>query len=164
MSFPSIKIFRFLAVISAATVFSFSALAAEKIERIENDSGEVSLYRVVIPAADRFAPFVLTIHAGDTVQWTNRDEDDHTLTSVNRFTSPGFRGVNYLIRGTDANHGFPGVLRLRFSAPGTFVYRCLFHSALDSYGQPVAPGPHGGIQDRNGNFGTPMMGVITVLP
>jgi hypothetical protein len=28
----------------------------------------------------------------------------------------------------------------------------------------VAPGPDGGIQDPNGNFGTPMNGVITVLP
>jgi hypothetical protein len=26
------------------------------------------------------------------------------------------------------------------------------------------PGPDGGIEDANGNFGTPMSGVITVLP
>ena len=28
----------------------------------------------------------------------------------------------------------------------------------------AAPGPDGGIQDDDGNYGTPMMGVITVLP
>ena len=37
-----------------------------------------------------------------------------------------------------------------------------FHAHLDAYHQPVAPGPEGGIQDSNGNFGTPMMGVVTV--
>jgi hypothetical protein len=35
---------------------------------------------------------------------------------------------------------------------------------LDAAYQLVAPGPEGGIQDAKGNFGTPMMGVITVLP
>jgi hypothetical protein len=34
---------------------------------------------------------------------------------------------------------------------------------LDADNQPKAPGPDGGIQDSNGNFGTPMNGVITVL-
>jgi hypothetical protein len=34
---------------------------------------------------------------------------------------------------------------------------------LDAHHQPIAPGPDGGIQDANGNFGTPMNGVITVL-
>jgi len=34
---------------------------------------------------------------------------------------------------------------------------------LDSFNQPKAPGPDGGIQDPNGNFGTPMNGVITVV-
>ena len=33
----------------------------------------------------------------------------------------------------------------------------------DSDNQPLAPGPDGGIQDSNGNFGTPMSGVITVV-
>jgi hypothetical protein len=32
----------------------------------------------------------------------------------------------------------------------------------DAAQQPVAPGPDGGIEDPPGNFGTPMMGVITV--
>ena len=53
---------------------------------------------------------------------------------------------------------------LRFDRPGVFVYYCRFHSMLDDDHQPKAPGPNGGIQDDNGNFGTPMMGVITVLP
>jgi hypothetical protein len=36
---------------------------------------------------------------------------------------------------------------------------------LDEFNQPIAPGPDGGVQDATtGNFGTPMSGVITVLP
>jgi hypothetical protein len=44
------------------------------------------------------------------------------------------------------------------------VYYCRFHAQLDAFNQPIAPGPDGGVQDANGNFGTPMSGVITVLP
>ena len=35
---------------------------------------------------------------------------------------------------------------------------------LDADSRPVAPGPHGGVQDATGNFGAPMSGVITVSP
>ena len=69
-----------------------------------------------------------------------------------------------MLPGTVANGGNPGTFHLRFTHAGTFVYFCRFHSHLDGFNQPVAPGPEGGIQDANGNFGTPMMGVITVLP
>jgi hypothetical protein len=71
--------------------------------------------------------------------------------------------LNQLIPGTDSNGGKPGVFRLRLDHAGTFVYYCRFHAKLDGDSQPVAPGPDGGIQDSNGNFGTPMSGVITVV-
>jgi len=120
--------------------------------------------KVVIPGEDRFTPFVLTIRAGDSVQWVNQDTDDHTVVSDDAFNTSSHRGINQLIPGTDSNNGQPGTLTLRFNKPGTFVYYCRFHSHLDAHNQPAAPGPDGGIQDANGNFGTPMMGVITVLP
>jgi hypothetical protein len=47
-------------------------------------------------------------------------------------------------------------------SPGKENDYCRFHAHLDANNQPVAPGPDGGIQDPNGNFGTAMMGVITV--
>jgi len=64
--------------------------------------------------------------------------------------------------GGTASKGGPGTFALTFTHPGTFVYYCRFHSHLDAANQPVAPGPKGGIQDANGNFGTPMMGIVTV--
>lgn len=120
-------------------------------------------HQVTVPGEDRFTPFALTIHAGDSVQWVNQDTDDHTVVSDNPFNTAGHAGTDHLLPGTDSNGGQPGTFTLRFTHPGSFVYYCRFHSHLDSFNQPVAPGPRGGIQDATGNFGTPMMGVITVV-
>ena len=119
---------------------------------------------VIVPEEDRFSPFALTIRSGEDVEWVNMDTDDHTVVSNDFFNTAGHNGTNVLLLGTDNNNGTPGTFRLHFSHPGTFHYYCRFHAHLDSDHQPVAPGPRGGIQDANGNFGTPMMGVITVLP
>jgi plastocyanin len=116
-----------------------------------------AMRRVQVPGEDRFAPFALVIHAGDSVKWTNGDTDDHTVVSDDFFNTAGHQGFDQLLPTGSS-------LVLSFSHPGTFVYYCRFHATLDSYYQPIAPGPDGGIQDANGNFGTPMSGVITVLP
>ncbi len=126
--------------------------------------GAPRLFDVTIPTADRFIPVTLQIRVGDTVRWTNNDTDDHTIVSVTPFDSTGPRQLNIVIPGTDSNGGQPGVYTITFNRPGMFLYHCRFHSHLDGYNQPVAPGPDGGIQDSHGNFGTPMMGEITVLP
>ena len=120
--------------------------------------------QVIVPEEDRFTPFAQTIHVGDVVKWINMDTDDHTVVSDDFLNTTGRFGVNVLLKGTDNNGGKPGTFSMRFPAPGTFVYYCRFHSHLDDHHQPAAPGPDGGIQNDDGNFGTPMMGVITVLP
>jgi plastocyanin len=120
--------------------------------------------QVIVPEEDRFTPFAQTIHVGDAVKWINMDTDDHTVVSDDFLNTTGRFGLNVLLKGTDNNGGKPGTFSLRFTAPGTFVYYCRFHSHLDAHHQPTAPGPDGGIQADDGNFGTPMMGVITVLP
>ena len=126
----------------------------------EHDKG--CAQQVVVPGEDRFTPFALTIHAGDCVEWVNQDTDDHTVVSDDAFNTAGHGGVDQLLPGTDSNGGVPGTFALRFNHQGTFVYYCRFHSHLDDDNQPAAPGPRGGIQDASGNFGTPMMGVVTV--
>lgn len=120
--------------------------------------------QVIVPGEDRFAPFAITIRTGQSVQWVNLDTDDHTVVSNDFFNTAGHNGTNVLLKGTDSNGGVPGTFTLHFSHPGTFVYYCRFHAHLDNFHQPAAPGPDGGIQDANGNFGTPMNGIITVLP
>ncbi len=115
------------------------------------------VHQVTVPPADRFTPFSLQIRAGDSVRWTNNDEDAHTVVSDDAFDTAGNRGTDRLLPPD-------GKVTLRFNHPGTFVYYCRFHAKLDAFNQPVAPGPDGGIQDASGNFGTPMSGVVTVLP
>jgi len=114
--------------------------------------------KVKVPHADRFGPFAVTIHAGDKVRWVNNDEDDHTVVSDDAFDTAGHKNTDELL---GANGG---KVSLKFNHPGTFVYYCRFHAHLNGQNQPIAPGPDGGIEDNTGNFGTPMMGVVTVLP
>lgn len=123
-----------------------------------------SKHVVTVPGEDRFSPYVMVIKAGEQVTWVNQDTDDHTIVSNDFFTTTNHRGVNLLLKGTDSNNGNPGHITFRFDKPGVFAYYCRFHAMLDSAHQPVAPGPDGGIQDANGNFGTPMNGVVIVLP
>jgi plastocyanin len=64
-----------------------------------------------------FAPATLTVSAGSTVTWTNRDEEPHTVVaSDGSFHSPGM--------GTGANFSHT------FSAPGRFDYVCSIHPMM----------------------------------
>lgn len=64
-----------------------------------------------------FAPATLTIHAGGTVTWTNRDEEPHTVVAADgSFHSPGMgTGATY-------SHTFPSV--------GSFDYVCSIHPMM----------------------------------
>jgi plastocyanin len=120
---------------------------------------------VMVPEEDRFEPFVTTVKAGSSVRWINADTDDHTIVTDDFFNTTGQnKHVDMTLPGTESNGDQPGTAFLNFGHPGVFVYYCRFHSHLDASHQPVAPGPDGGIQDDSGNYGTPMMGVVVVLP
>ena len=111
----------------------------------------------VPPAPPALLAAQIPIRVGQTVKWTNNDTDDHTVVSNDTFNTAGPRGVNVLL---PANGG---TVTIKFGHPGLFPFYCRFHSMLDADQHPKAPGPDGGIQDQNGNYGTPMNGVITVL-
>jgi hypothetical protein len=102
-------------------------------------------------------PFAITVRVGQPVIWINNDTDDQTVVSNDAFDTAGHRGVNVTLKASG------GTFTLVFKHPGVFPFYCRFHSMLDADHQPKAPGPDGGIQDSNGNYGTPMNGVITVL-
>jgi len=158
-------IFAFAGLTVLVALFMGGVSGSAAKDRGKNDH---EVHVVTVPEADRFTPFAITIHRGDTVKWNNNDTDDHTVVSDDAVNSGGPLNVDHLLQGTDALNGQPGTFEIRFSNDGTFVYYCRFHSMLDSFNQPIAPGPEGGIQGGNplspNNFGTPMMGVITVLP
>src|SRR5712672_3272118 len=113
--------------------------------------------QIIVPDEDRFIPFAITVRVGQPVVWINNDTDDHTVVSDDAFNTAGHRGVNVTLKANG------GKFVLVFKHPGVFPFYCRFHSMLDADNQPKAPGPDGGIQDSNGNYGTPMNGVITVL-
>jgi amicyanin len=61
-----------------------------------------------------FAPATLTVTRGDTVTWTNHDEEPHTVVATGgAFHSPGM----------DAN----GTYSFTFTTAGTFDYICSIH-------------------------------------
>jgi plastocyanin len=146
---------RFRWFATALIAASVIVLAAQN--RIQaQDRGQMMVRQVIVPDEDRFAPYAITIRVGQTVQWVNNDTDDHTIVSNDAFNTAGHRGVNVLLPAG-------GTYKLTFKHAGVFPFYCRFHAMLDSQNQPIAPGPDGGIQDQNGNFGTPMNGVITVV-
>ncbi len=64
-----------------------------------------------------FAPATLTVKAGSTVVWTNRDEEPHTVAANDgSFHSPGM--------GTGATFSHT------FSTAGTFDYVCSIHPMM----------------------------------
>jgi plastocyanin len=113
--------------------------------------------QIIVPDEDRFIPFAITVRVGQPVTWVNNDADDHTVVSDDVFNTAGHRGTNVLLKANG------GTYTLVFRHPGVFPFYCRFHAMLDADNQPKAPGPDGGIQDANGNYGTPMNGVITVV-
>ncbi|HEX4825427.1 MAG TPA: plastocyanin/azurin family copper-binding protein [Candidatus Polarisedimenticolaceae bacterium] len=145
-----------------AVLLAFGALIAGALPAAAHSKTH---QQVIVPGEDRFKPFSITIHVGDTVEWINADTDDHTVVSNDVFNTTGDKNVDMLVPGTDNNNGSPGTFKLKFTKTGVWNYYCRFHSMLDDEHQPTAPGPMGGIQDpTTGNYGTPMMGVVTVVP
>ncbi len=61
-----------------------------------------------------FSPAIVTVTAGATVTWTNRDSDPHTATAMSGpFRSPTLNnGDSY---------------RYTFTTPGRFEYLCTIH-------------------------------------
>lgn len=64
-----------------------------------------------------FSPSSLTISAGTTVVWTNKDAVTHTVTSDNGTFDSGDMGKNTTFSNT-------------FSTVGTFRYHCRIHSGM----------------------------------
>jgi plastocyanin len=64
-----------------------------------------------------FAPTSLTVKAGSTVTWTNKDEEPHTIVSDTGVFRSG---------AIDTNESFS----FRFDKPGTYRYACSIHPRM----------------------------------
>lgn len=65
----------------------------------------------------KFNPPALTVHAGESVTWINRDETPHTVAEANK----SFRSAA-LDTGDKFSHAF--------TAPGTYTYFCTMHPQM----------------------------------
>jgi plastocyanin len=77
----------------------------------------VSAPGVVIARDFMFAPLTVTIAAGTTVTWTNRDDEPHTVVSDGGLFRSG---------ALDTNESFS----FKFDKPGTYHYACSIHPRM----------------------------------
>jgi len=80
--------------------------------------GETPAASTIVMAREfMFAPAALTVHAGSTVTWTNRDDEPHTVVSeAGLFRSAGL----------DTGESFS----FKFDRPGTYRYACSIHPRM----------------------------------
>ena len=101
---------RYILLLIALTVLASLALA--------------SLGKAATPAAPQFlikdfmfTPMSVTVKAGDTVTWTNKDDEPHTVVSDNGL----FRSAAL---DTDETFSF------KFDKPGTYHFACSIHPRM----------------------------------
>jgi plastocyanin len=80
-------------------------------------AGDASASTVVTAHEFMFAPASLTIPAGATVTWTNKDEEPHTIVSESGLFRSG---------AIDTNESFS----FKFEKPGTYHYACSIHPRM----------------------------------
>jgi plastocyanin len=94
-----------------------SANAGVQTQVPPNNAGSSGTDNIAI-SGFAFSPTSLTIHAGDTVVWTNQDYASHTIVSDDgtSFTSPS------VAQGQTYSH--------TFTTPGNFSYHCSIHPGM----------------------------------
>ncbi|OBJ94540.1 cupredoxin family copper-binding protein [Mycobacterium sp. 1245852.3] len=117
---------RCLAIVPAAGVLALAGCSQPRpVANTAAPTTEVSITAPVAPVRGNevtidgfaFQPASLTVTAGTTVTWTNRDEEPHTVAaSDGSFHSPGM--------GTGATFTHT------FAAAGTFDYVCSIHPMM----------------------------------
>ena len=107
----------FLAV-SMMVVFAAPAGAATNAAPASTttDAAPAALKKITIKDF-RFMPSSLTVHVGDTVRWTNRDDIPHTVVSDNEI-------LKSKTLDTDEQYSYT------FANPGTYDYFCSIHPKM----------------------------------
>jgi plastocyanin len=96
-------------VIAMLCVAQVSAIAADASSTKSAKSYQVGIQNFA------FEPKTITVPAGATVIWTNKDEEPHTVTSA----GTGFTSSKAL--DTDDTY------KVTFPKPGTYTYYCTIH-------------------------------------
>jgi plastocyanin len=104
-----------------------------------------------------FEPNVLRVDAGQTVTWTNRDPDPHTVTGV----AESFGDYTELSEGGAVTH--------EFHDPGVFPYFCVIHPSMvgaivvgDGVSAAADTGVSAAPTDSNGDIGLSTASVAAI--
>lgn len=76
----------------------------------------------VLMQSNTFSPATMTVTAGTTVTWTNKDSYNHTVTSG----APGTPDGKF----DSGNIGANGTFSFKFDTKGTYAYYCKIHSMM----------------------------------
>jgi len=106
---------RAAALAAAALIAVIAAAPMARAPRLH--AAEPTPAPEVVIEHNHFSPATLTVPAGTTVTWVNRDDDTHTVTSSAKAFGSG---------GLDPAE----VYRFTFSAPGTYAYYCTLHPTM----------------------------------
>jgi LPXTG-motif cell wall-anchored protein len=79
---------------------------------------------------DAFAPKTITVHAGDTVTWSDNGHDPHTVTA----DSGAFDSSPSCPSDVSTCLHFGATYSHTFSTAGTFAYHCKIHGAAGGVG------------------------------
>lgn len=93
----------------------------------------------------QFNPGTITVHAGDTITWTNTGAQPHTATANDHSFDTGV-----LKKGQSASH--------TFSTPGTFSYICTIHPFMKGTVTVLASGSSNGGSGSGGGGGSSSSG------
>jgi plastocyanin len=116
--------------------------------------------KAVSIAGFAFNPGTITVHAGDTVTWSNQDAASHTA------TGSGF-DTGTIATGSSAS--------VKFDTAGTFAYHCSIHSSMTGTvvveaaasgggGKPTTPPTDTALIGRTADTsGVPGPGVLAIL-
>ena len=106
---PDMRYIRLLTWLLLAWLVAPAALA--------QNAAPASAPGIVIARDFMFAPLTVTVAAGTTVTWTNRDDEPHTVVSDTGLFRSG---------ALDTNESFS----FKFDKPGTYHYACSIHPRM----------------------------------
>jgi plastocyanin len=111
---PAAVTFALLVAVAAVPVLAAEAPPAGSVDPTAQAAGAPG---IVIARDFMFAPLTVTVAAGTTVTWTNRDDEPHTVVSDSGLFRSG---------ALDTNESFS----FRFDKPGTYHYACSIHPRM----------------------------------
>ena len=114
--YTSITRNRIVRILFAISFLSLSSLTFGQAEK--EASGDKTKTNQIVIKDFHFDPQVLTVRSGDKITWINRDEEPHTVVSVEK----QFKKSSAL----DTDQEFT----ITAGAPGTYTYFCSVHPKM----------------------------------